>query len=252
MIKGLFYIEAHGATEAAVRDSLRELVKQLKGEEKVRVEREKYEEVLIEDGNYSSLVEVELAFEDFLSYLLAAIKYGPSAILILKPEKLLLDKREFLEALGEVIRITRDFFEEHRIGYEFSPGVVKEEVGLSQEEIEELLEEGAIRAKIVVEARGRSRKKVVKDFLDAIGEDVFVSKVKTRALRKGGGFEGLIGVEVFMYEPKILFDLAVKHRPVLVELIEPGEIELDMLEIQDIGVDLAGVFFEASHKLLLK
>ena len=46
--------------------------------------------------------------------------------------------------------------------------------------------------------------------------------------------------------------MAVKHRPVLVELIDPGEIELNMLEIQDIGVDLAGVFFEAAHKLRLK
>lgn len=256
MIKGLFYIEAQGTREEAVKGSLGELMRQLKEEDKIRVEREKYEEVLAEDGRYSSMVEVELVFQDFLTYLLAAIKYGPSAILILKPEKLLLDRRELLEALGEVIRITRDFFEKHRIGYKYySSAKGKAEVGLTQEEIEKLLEEGAIRTKIVVEARGKSRQRAVREFLDAISEDVFVNRVRTRALSKtkeSRGFEGLIGVEAFMHEPKTLFDLAVKHRPVLVELLEPEEIELDMLEIQDIGVDLAGVFFEASHMLLLK
>jgi hypothetical protein len=253
MIKGVFYIEAQGNSEGAVQNSLRELVRRLGRERGVKVEGESFDEVTMEDKLYSSVVEVELAFQDFSTYLLAAIKYGPSAIEITGPTKLYLGRKEFLEALGEVIEITKAFFEKHDIGYKFSvQKKSREKVGLSEEEIEGLLDQGALRTKIIVESKGKSRQNVVKDFVNIVSEDIFVNKVKTRQMVRGRGFDGLVGIEAFMYEPKTLFDLAVKHRPVLVELIEPGEIELDMLDIQDIGVDLAGVFFEAAHKLELK
>lgn len=253
MIRGLFYIEAQGNSEGAVQNSLRELVGRLGMERGVKVEGESFDKVTREDGLYSLVVEVELAFQDFSTYLLTAIKYGPSAIEITGPDKLFLDRKEFLEALGRVIEITKAFFEKHNISYKFPVQKnSREEGGLSEEEIEGLLEQGALRTKIVVESKGKSRQRVVRDFVNIVSEDVFVNKVKTRQMMRGRGFDGLVGIEAFMYEPKTLFDLAVKHRPVLVELIEPGEIELDMLEIQDIGVDLAGVFFEAAHKLELK
>ncbi|MDP6612987.1 MAG: hypothetical protein QF673_03090 [Candidatus Hydrothermarchaeota archaeon] len=253
MIRGVFYIEAQGNSDGAVQNSLQELVRRLGREKGVKVEGESFDEVTLEDKLYSSVVEVDLAFPNFSTYLLVAIKYGPSAIEIAEPKKLLLDRKEFLEALGKVIEITKALFEKHNIGYKFLiQKNAREEVGLSEEEIEELLEQGALRTKIIVESKGKTRQRVVRDFVNIVSEDIFVNKVKTRQMMRGQGFDGLVGIEAFMHEPKTLFDLAVKHRPVLVELIDPGEIELNMLEIQDIGVDLAGVFFEAAHKLRLK
>lgn len=250
VIKGIFYIEAQARMESTVKSALRELVEQLKKEENVRVERENFEEVVQEGKNYSSVVEVEAVFKDFLAYLLAAIKYGPSAIIISKPEKLLLEREELLQALGEVTRITKDFFEKYNINYIFlQEDASGEEVGISEEKIEDLLDEGALRIKLVVEAEGKSEEKAVKALLSAFEENVLVNKIKAKPLAEVEGFKGLIGVEAFAYDVKTIFDLAVKHRPVLIELIEPSEIELDILDIQDIGVDLAGVFFEASHKV---
>jgi hypothetical protein len=251
VIKGILYIEAQARDEATVTNALRELLEKLKGEENLTVERAAFEDVLVEDGNYSSVLEIEVGFQDFLTYLLTAIKYGPSAILILEPEKLLLDRKEFLKVVGEVVRVTKDFFEEYGVGYEFVGDEENEpEIGLTQDEIEDLLEEGALRVKIVVEMLAESEEKAIKSLLNAFEAEVMVNKVKTRAMESDDGFRGLVGVEAFVENPKAMFELAVKHRPVLFELIEPDEVELDILDIQDIGVDLAGVFFEASHKLM--
>lgn len=253
MIRGFFSIEAQGNSAAAVQNSLTDLVKQIRREKGVEIQQESFDEVIREEELYSCVVEAELVFKDFLTYLLTSIKYGPSAIEIVEPKKLVLDRKEFLGAVGRVIEITRDFFEKHDIRYRFPVQKdIKDEVGFSEDQIEGFLEQGALRAKIVVESKGKSRQSVVREFVNIVSEDVFVNKVKTKPLEKGGGFNGLVGIEAFMYEPKALFELAVKHRPVLVELLEPEEVELDTLEIQDIGVDLAGVFFEASHKLQLK
>ncbi len=253
MIKSIFYIEAQARSEPVVKDALKELVEQMKNEKNVRVKRTKFEEVLEEGNNYSSVVEVDAEFDDFLDYLLAAIKYGPSAIIVSAPEKLFLDRQEFLKALGEVARITKDFFEEYNIGYKLiKEGKTRKKVGLSQDEIDDLLEEGALRIKLVIEAAADSEDEAVKTLLDSFENDVMINKVKAQDLEKTDGFKGLIGVEVFVYDAKSVFDLVVKHRPLLIELVEPMEVELDILDIQDIGVDLAGVFFEASHKLAHK
>lgn len=252
MIRGIFYIEAQGRVESAVKNSLKELVDQFRKEDKIRVMNENFDEMLKEGDLYSLVVEVDAVFEDFLTYLLAAIKYGPSAILLSDPEKLVVSRMELLKALGEILRITKDFFDEYDIRYEFRDNGEKKRVGLSQDEIEELYEEGALRIKMVVEAKSSSRYKAIKSLLNAFEDDVLVHKLKTKSLSKGKGFDGLVGVELFVYDVKTLFDLIVKHRPVLLRLLEPEEIELDILEIQDIGVDLAGVFFEASHKIALR
>jgi hypothetical protein len=83
--------------------------------------------------------------------------------------------------------------------------------------------------------------------LKAISEDVFISKLKSKKVESETPFSGLIGIEAFMYEARTLVDIAIKHTPVLIEILEPEEIRLSMLNLQDIGVDLAGVFFDLAH-----
>jgi hypothetical protein len=246
MIEGIFYIEAQGNNEKLVRKSLESLVDKLRKEEKIEVRRESFGEVVREDGNFSSMVEVELEFQDFLSYVMAAIHYGPSAIEISGPAELILSPDEFLEALGEIIRISKTLYQKYNVGFRFlNEG--KAEVGLEEEEIEDLLDQGAIRAKIVVEGKEKSRKKAIDNFLKAISEDVFISKLKSKKVESETPFSGLIGIEAFMYEARTLVDIAIKHTPVLIEILEPEEIRLSMLNLQDIGVDLAGVFFDLAH-----
>ncbi|MFQ5815792.1 MAG: hypothetical protein ACE5G7_04770, partial [Candidatus Hydrothermarchaeaceae archaeon] len=207
-------------------------------------------DLIEEKGMFSSTVEVDVEFEDFNTYLMNAIKYGPSAIEILEPESLLLTAKEFLDAVGEVVKMTKLFFTRYNMSFKFEKGKV--EIGLTDEVMEGLLDQGAIRAKIVVESKGKSRRGVINSFVGAVSGDIFVNKVKTKKMEGGKGFDGLVAVEAFIYEAKTLVDIAVKHTPILIEIIEPEEIELSMLDLQDIGVDLASVFFEAAHKIAIK
>lgn len=250
MIQGIFYLEAQGNREDVVKGSLANLVKKLKQEEKVRVERESLDEVVKEGEMFSTTAEVEVEFEDLTTYLLNAIRYGPSAIEVSGPQKLVVSAQEFLDALGEVIKLAKTFYARYNISFKFGKRDTK--VGLGEEEMEGLLDQGAIRAKILVESKGKYRKGAVNAFVGAVSGDVFVNKAKTKSLEKGDGFKGLVGIEAFMYEPRTLVEIAVKHTPVLIEILEPDEIELSMLDLQDIGVDLAGIFFEASHILIAK
>ncbi|MBI5254062.1 MAG: hypothetical protein HY930_06705 [Euryarchaeota archaeon] len=251
MIKGIFYIEAQGNHEKFVKDSLKVMAEGLKKEEKVKVRREFFDEVIKEGESFSSTAEVDLEFEDFQTYVLSTIKYAPSAIEIREPEELTLSAEEFVRALAEIIKVAKMFYAEYSVGFKFPERHKKVEVGLSEDEIDALRDQDALRAKIIVESKGKSEKKVASDFVNIVSEDVFVNKVKAVKIDDGKEFSGLVGIDAFMYEPKTLIDLSVRHTPVLVEIVEPNEIVLSMLDIQDIGVDLAGVFFEAAQKLVL-
>jgi hypothetical protein len=248
-IQATFYIEAQGTQGQAVEDALRSMVEGLRREEGVEVKKESFEEAVKDGDLYSATAEVDMGFGDFKTYILMVIKYGPSAVEVSRPEELVLPANEFLSAVGEVIRVAKTLFERYHAGYKLQEAKGDIQVGLSEEEIVGLLDQGALRAKIVMEARGRSEEQAVKDLVGAVKEDLFVNKVKTKAMEEGEGFSGLIGIEAFMYEPRILFNIGVALTPVLIEIMEPGEVTLRVVDIQDIGVDIAGVFFELSHRV---
>lgn len=249
MIRGVFYIESQSNRADVVKVALERLIGNFKKEDKTKVLKSELTELREENGMFSVTGEVEVEFDDFRTYLVDAIKYGPSAIEIFEPESLVLTVKEFLDAVGEIIRMTKIFFDRHNMSFQFEKGKVK--IGLSEEEIEGMMEQGAIRAKIVVESKGKSSREVVTSFVGAVSGDIFVNKTKTKKMAKGEGFDGLVGIEAFIYEPKTLMNIAVKHMPVLIEILAPEEIELSMLDLQDMGVDLASVFFEASHRVAM-
>lgn len=250
MIEGIFYIEAQGNHEKFVKDSLKAMVERLKKEGKVRVGGESFGEVTKEGEIFSAVVEVELEFEDFKTYVTSVIKYAPSAIEIFKPEELTLSAEEFVAALAEIIKIAKTFYAKYGVWFKFPKGG-RAEVGLSEDDIDALRDQGAIRAKIIVESKGKSEKRVINDFVNAVSGDVFANKAKAAKLEKDKGFSGLVGIDAFMYEPRTLIDLSLRHTPVLVEIVEPDEITLSTLDLQDIGVDLSAVFFEVAQKMVL-
>ncbi|MFQ6105752.1 MAG: hypothetical protein ACE5NL_01620, partial [Candidatus Hydrothermarchaeaceae archaeon] len=137
MIRGIFYIEAQSNRRDAVENSLKGIVNQVKKDRKIKLKREFFDKVTEEEKKYSSLVELELEFEDLRSYFSAAIKYGPSAIELLEPEELVIPAEEFILAIGDIILIAKKFYSRYGVRFEFKGG--KEEVGLSEDEIEELL-----------------------------------------------------------------------------------------------------------------
>ncbi len=239
MIKAIFYIEAQGNNREVVIKSLENLVEKLKEEKGVIIEKEFFDRVIENEGLYSSVVELTLSFVDLVTYLKTAIKYGPSAIEILEPEKIEISAKDFLLSIGEIIAISRKFFSKYRITFTYPRKQEEISIGLEEEEIEDLLDEGAIRAKVIVESRGLSKE----DFLNIFSDYALINKVKTK--------DGLIGVDAIIEEPNALLEIAVRFTPVLIEILEPEEIKLTTLDLQDMGVDLAGIFFEASQRIAL-
>ncbi len=249
MIKAEFMIEAQSNSREAVTGALRELEEKIRANTEVRVRRVKYGDVEKQEEFYSGIAEFELEFDSLRGYLNAAIEYGPSAIYVLSPEKLVLSTKELLLTLGEIIKVTKKFYERYRVGFEFEP---EEEVsiGLDDYEIEELLKEGALHVKLVAEIMAESEDEAVKLFVGDIGDEAPVNKVKSTFNRESGAY--LVAVEAFPYDARALFSIALRHVPVLIEILEPEEVTLSMLDLQDIALDLAGIFFEASQMLALK
>ncbi len=249
MIRAEFMIEAQSNSREAVKRALHELEEKMRAEAGIKVRRAEYGDVEEQDGIYSGIAEFELEFDSLDSYLKAAIAYGPSSIYVLSPEKLAVGAKELLLTLGWVIKLTREFYNRYRVRFEFEPEE-KVSIGLDDYEMEELLKEGALRVKIVSEVRAETEEEAVKLFVGDISDEAPVSKVKSTFNQESGVY--LVAVEAFPRDARALFGIAMRHVPVLVEILEPERVTMSMLDLQDIALDLAGVFFEASQMLALR
>jgi len=245
MIQATFYLESQGNKREAVKRALEQLVERMRSQEGVEVRRAVYGDVISEAGVHSMTAEVEASFTDLRSYLLSALMFGPSAITVEAPASMKVGREEFLKVVGEIAAITRKALEKHGAYFTFPEPSEEVKVGLEEDEIEGLLDQGAIRAKIVVEKEG-DEEEAKRRFISAIEKEVFVHKVRGKRVED----KSLIAIHAFLYEPKTLLEIAIKHNPVLIEILEPREIELPMLELQDMGVELAASYFELAHLAL--
>lgn len=242
MIEAVFYIETQGNNKDAVQKTQDELLSKMKEDKGLEVIKASSGNVLEEHGTYSVTSESEAEFKDFKTYVRSCVMYGPSAITVEAPSKITLTSKEFLTSIAEVQALIMRAMDRYDVKFN-APEIIKDvKVGLDEEEIEGLLDQGALRAKIVVE-RPEEEEAAKKTFLSAIESEVFVDKVKTSTLED----RSLVAVNGFMYEARTLFDIAMTHQPVLIELIEPEVVELSLYHIQDIGVELAATFFELAH-----
>lgn len=243
-IEAVFHIESQGNESRAVEGSLRKMAEMIKGEEGVSVKKTDFGELLKSNAFCSMTVEIEARFKDFRSYLISAIKYGPSAIEVYEPDEMEMDVKEFLKILSEIIGLTKLTMEKYACYIERKEEKSRPKVGLTEDEIDALLSQGAIRAKLVVE-REETGKKAVKNFLNSIKREVFINKVKSTKVEG----KTLVATEIFTYELKSLIKIALEHLPIILEITEPEKIVLKTLEIQDIGIELGGFYFDIAHAI---
>lgn len=249
MIEALFFIEAQGNHKEVVKNSLKKLSDRLKKEEGVNVKSESLGEATEEDGMFSSVLDVDIKFDNFLSFLKASIFYTPSAVEMMEPAELMLSREEFLEGIAETIRISKNVFSGLNMSFKTEGLEKKKEVGLDVGEIEELIEEGGIRAKIVFEKKAKTRSGAISEVLRTLDDSVYVNTVKTKKVKSVKPFDGVVGIDAIISDPVAFAELAVMYTPLLVEIKEPDEIMITMLDLQDICLNLASTFFELSYKL---
>jgi len=243
-IEAVFHIESQGNDGRAVEESLKKLVEEIKKDDGISVKKADFSELMKNNLFCSQTAEVEAAFNDFRSYLISAVKYGPSAIEVYEPDEIEIEVKEFLKILSEVMALMKLMREKYGFYIEYKEEKAKPKVGLTEDEIDALLSQGAIRAKLVAE-RDETEKKAVKNFLNVIKRDAFINKVKSTSVEG----KTLVAAEIFTYELKSLIKLAVEHLPLILEIVEPEKIVLKTLEIQDIGIELGGFYFDIAHAI---
>lgn len=248
MIQARFFIEAQGNHKDIVENSLKKLSEKLRKEDGIKVKDESFGEVIEEEGTFSAVLGAELEFSGFLSFVRASMFYTPSAVELMEPDELLLTSDEFLESIAEIISTATSVFSQLNMGFKIEKGK-KAEVGLGKEVIEELLDEGAIWAKIVLEKEGKTRSGVKSAVLRTFGDKVRINAIKSKKVKSEKPFDGVIGLDALVADPVAFVDVAIFHTPILIEIREPEEIELTMLDLQDICLNLASTFFEISYKV---
>ncbi len=262
MIEGTFYVESQGRDEKIVKAALENLVKSVEKEKGVTVKNKVFEEIAKDGDNFTTNAELELEFAGLQEYLVAAMRFAPYAIILDSPNKLSMTHDEFVKIIANITAFTKIVFKKHGIRSILSGQARKpteeeekdlldkfasEEGKLSEEEIEALLDQNALRVKLVIQVEG-DEEKSLKNLLRSLGPDVFVHKMKASKFEN----QTLAAFHAFMYEPKTLAELSIKLVPLLIELIEPETVKLSMLEIQDMGIELAATYFELAHMAFTK
>lgn len=252
MIKATFYIESQGPDKKVVKTSIENLTKSVKKEPGCTIIKAVTEDIVEEGGNYSTSLELDLEFDGLQEYLIAAMRFAPYAIIFDAPAKLSLTADEFVKTIANITAFTKLVFKKHGIRSIFSKAsegdqkdpadYAGEEGKLTEEEIEGYMDQGALRVKVVVQAEG-DEKEALKGLLSTLGYDVFVHKMKASKMDD----KTLVAFHAFMYEPKTLAELSIKLIPILIELVEPETVELTMLQMQDMGLELASTYFELAH-----
>jgi hypothetical protein len=262
MIEGAFYVESQGQDEETVKAALENLVKSVEKEKGVTVKNKVFEEVAEDGANFTTNVELELEFAGLQEYLVAAMRFAPFAIILDSPNKLSMTPDEFVKVIANITAFTKIVFKKHKIrsilsGQARKPNedeeknllekYASEEGKLADEEIEALLDQNALRVKMVVQVEG-DEEFALKNLLRSLGPDVFVHKMKASKFEN----QTLAAFHAFMYEPKTLVELSIKLVPVLIELIEPETVDISILEMQDMGIELAATYFELAHMAFTK
>jgi len=260
MIEIISYQEVKGRDKELAKKEFDNLLEKIKKEYRCEVlsVEEDWEE---KEGFYTFIAELKVQFDTFLDYIKFSVNYAAD-VDVLEPPKLVLDPKEFGEALAYIIDFFKRFYKKYNVAFnvetqdkieidieEYKKGIYDEE------DIQSFEEEGLIRVKSVFEGYGVSEEEVVKRVLLSFKDNIIVNKVITKELEreepyKDVGFYGLIGVEV-LCRPVDIVEIAYKFIPVVIS-IESKRIEISCLELQDIGNELGGAIFELSHAVVMK
>lgn len=239
MIEADFLVESSGSSSSAVEDSLKRLVELIGEEENIEVVSSEVGEVESRESGYSCIAEMYLKFRDVDSYLRGIIKYPPSALMLHSPERVKLRGEDFQELVAKAGRVLRDFYTYHKAGFVFEDAVEKVE-GVDEDEVPEHIEEGAIRVGVMLQSNGKSRDTILSRVTGTLSGNVDYIKAEEMSLEVGE----VVAMDLLIYPPSSVFELVAKHMPMLIKVVEPEEINLSMLDLQEIGLTLAEVINE--------
>ncbi len=109
-IEARFILEAQGNIKSYVENALKELVEKIKGMKGAEVFDEKWEPTeKLDEGMFSSLVDLGVRCDNVEVFFGIILGFGPSAVVIQKPEKLEITMGELQNVSNDVINLLHAF-----------------------------------------------------------------------------------------------------------------------------------------------
>ncbi len=236
MIEADFLIESMGNSSYAVERSLNKLVKDIEIDEEVELVEKDVGEVKKEEGSYTGIVELELKFGDMKSFIRGVIKYPPSAILLNSPAEITMSRDEFQQLLAFTGSIIKDLYSHYHVGFVFED-IEEEFTPIDEEEIDSILDHGAVRVGVLIENEDEDFNTLISRVIESINGDVEYIKAEEMELEAGR----VVALDLLIEPPSSVFDMVLRHVPMVIKIMEPENITLSMLDIQDISTNVAEV-----------
>jgi len=237
IIDAMVYIEVQSNEKSMVRPALEKALRDIRNAD-VEIVDSNIEDVIEEDVEeegsiYSSVLEMEVR-TDLRKYVKMAMIYSPTSIHVLE-SNVLLEKKEFLEILGDVSNIMRKLMKDLSVMLQVLPIKTKKMIDEEKEYMP---------LTIFCNVKGDEEK--IKEQAEFVFADsrAYINKMKIRAAEKDNL---ILAVEGYFPDAESIFETTAKMTPIAFATgIE--EIELSMRDVQVVGMSLSSLTSEIAAK----
>ncbi len=214
-----------------------------------------------EINKYVKIGEFHIKFKNFKEYIEYCLNYGAD-VDVISPSVLKIDSKEFAEVIGYIVDFFQRLYNAFGVVYNVKKDIdenidiEKYKKGIyDEDEVYDLMEEeGLLKFKVVFETRGKSEEEVIKRLISEIKDFVIINKVVSKELESKNivnpyiKYYGVVMIEI-LCNPIDLVDISYKFLPVAIST-PLKEINIDSLQLQDIGNELGGAVFEITHTVV--
>ena len=259
MIEATFYIESQSNSREALELSLKKLLEEIKNLNNVKITRELFHDILEDEDEmggifYSSVLDFDIKTA-FREYIKLCMRIVPSTIDIISGD-VKIKAKELLEIFGDVSATVNKLCNKYnlslyRVGE--SEGIKQNKIGLEEEQIEEANDQGGALFKFVVEARAKDENAAMEKTKELVNDTgALINKIVAKKVGEGEAWEGVVGMEALFFDIETLFEAVIKFSPVAMSVLEPEVIHLNMSEVQDIGIDVAGIIHQLTFDVITR
>ncbi|WP_457750733.1 hypothetical protein [Thermococcus sp.] len=256
-IEAIFYIEALSNEKKLLERAITATVESLKGEKSIEVKEISLGDILEEEEEeflkYSGVIEARVK-GSFRNIAVAALKYSPAVVEVLKPGKMEISAQELMNILGDVAVFMAHLME--RFGglalYPKLDDVPEPQIGYSREEIEAMIiEDRQILYRFVAEIFDKDEESARINMAKALYyEGCNINKLTIQ--RAPDSDKKLLMAAEVLSDFETLFQLMAKYVPVALSIIEPEIIDVTAGELQNVLTDIAGFVQELITRPLKK
>jgi len=226
------YIEVQSNEEAIVHPALEKALNDIKSAG-IEIINSNIEDVIEEEDIYSSVLEMEIK-TDFRKYVKMAMIYSPTSIHVLEGN-VLLEKKEFLEILGDVSNMVGKLMKDFEMMFKILPTKTKRVMDE---------EKDYIPLTIFCNVKGDEEK--IREQAELVFADsrAYISKMK---IREAGKDNLILAIEGNFPDAESIFETAAKMTPIAFAT-DIDEIELSMRDIQVVGMSLSSLTSEIAFR----